>query len=43
MIIETTTNRLTFYQFSIGYYCFLAFTLAELLENLILIRYETKY
>ena len=34
MITEINTNELTFYQFSIGCYCFLAFTLAELLETL---------
>lgn len=34
MITETTTNGLTFFQFNIGCYCFLAFSLPELLNSL---------
>ena len=34
MITETTTNGFTYFQFSIGCYCFLAFTLSELLQSL---------
>jgi len=34
MITETTTNGLTFFQFNIGCYCFLAFTLADLLKSI---------
>ena len=34
MITEINTKGLQYFQFSIGCYCFLAFTLAELLEGL---------
>jgi hypothetical protein len=35
MITETTTtNGLTFYEFSIGGFCFLAFSLSELLKEI---------
>lgn len=34
MITEINTKGLQYFQFSIGCYCFLAFTLAELLGNL---------
>ena len=34
MITETTQNEITFFQFNIGCYCFLAFTLSDLLKSI---------